>query len=52
MEPVQVDFFTGGIVLDDVERQLILKALESSGWNRSRAAELLGISRDTLRYRI
>jgi DNA-binding NtrC family response regulator len=52
LEPVQVDFSTGGIVLDDVERQLILKALEASGWNRSRAAEMLGISRDTLRYRI
>ncbi len=51
-EPVAVDFSTGGIVLDDVERQLILKALESAGWNRSRAAEMLGISRDTLRYRI
>jgi DNA-binding NtrC family response regulator len=52
MEPVQVDFSTGSIDLDDVERQLILKALEASGWNRSRAAEMLGISRDTLRYRI
>ena len=51
-EPVDVDFSTGSIVLDDVERQLIVKALEASGWNRSRAAEMLGISRDTLRYRI
>jgi two-component system, NtrC family, response regulator AtoC len=52
LEPVEVDFSMGSIVLDDVERHLILKALEASGWNRSRAAEMLGISRDTLRYRV
>ncbi len=49
---VQVDFSSGGIVLDEVERQLIVKALEASDWNRTQAAQLLGISRDTLRYRI
>ena len=49
---VQVDFSAGGIVLDEVERQLIVKALQASGWNRSRAAQLLGISKETLRYRM
>lgn len=49
---VRVDFSSGGIVLDEVERQLILEALEASEWNRGRAAELLGISKETLRYRI
>ena len=49
---VQVDFSLGGITLDEVERQLIVKALEVSGGNRTEAAQLLGISRDTLRYRI
>ena len=49
---VQVDFTSGGIVLDEVERQLIAEALRAAGWNRARAAELLGISKDTLRYRI
>jgi two-component system response regulator AtoC len=49
---VQVDFSAGGIVLDDVERQLILGALEATGWNRGRAAQLLGISKETLRYRM
>jgi len=41
-----------GLVLDDVERKLIRDALERSSGNQSRAARLLGISRDTLRYRL
>jgi len=49
---VQVDFSSGGIVLDEVEKQLIEKALRTAEWNRGRAAELLGISKETLRYRI
>ena len=28
------------------------EALRTAGWNRGRAAELLGISKETLRYRI
>lgn len=49
---VEVDFSSGGIVLDEVERQLILEALRAAGWNRGQAAQLLGISKETLRYRI
>ena len=49
---VLVDFSAGGIVLDDVERQLLCQALHATDWNRTRAAQLLGVSRDTLRYRI
>jgi len=49
---VRVDFSSGGIVLDAIERELILEALQAAGGNRTRAAELLGISRDTLRYRL
>ena len=49
---VQVDFAAGGIVLDDVERELIVKALEAALWNRGHAAQLLGISKETLRYRM
>ena len=50
-EGVRVDFSTGGIQLDEVERQLILEALRVAAWNRGRAAQLLGISKETLRYR-
>jgi two-component system response regulator AtoC len=49
---VQVDFSSGGITLDEVERQLMLAALDASRWNQTRAANLLGISKETLRYRI
>ena len=34
------------------ERGLIVKALEQSHWNQSRATQQLGITRNTLRYRI
>jgi transcriptional regulator with PAS, ATPase and Fis domain len=42
----------GGIVLEDLERQLIMSALKQAGSNKSKAARLLGLSRDTLRYRL
>jgi len=37
--------------LDDVERHLILQALERSGGNQSKAARQLGVTRRTLGYR-
>jgi DNA-binding NtrC family response regulator len=42
----------GAATLDEVERSLIGRALEQSQGNVTRAAKILGISRDTLRYRI
>mgnify|MGYP002623179954 CR=1 FL=1 len=41
-----------GSKLADHERALILQALTDAGWNQSKAARQLGISRDHLRYRI
>jgi DNA-binding NtrC family response regulator len=41
-----------GINLERVEKNIIRQALAKSQGNRSRAARLLGISRDTLLYRI
>jgi len=38
--------------LDAVERQRILSAVEQCGGNQSRAARLLGISRNTLASRL
>ncbi len=42
----------GGIRLDDLESDMIRQALVRTGGNRSRAARLLGLTRDTLLYRI
>ena len=42
----------GSMSLDQLERDLLLKALSKTSWNVTHAARLLGISRDTLRYRI
>jgi DNA-binding NtrC family response regulator len=41
-----------GLSLDAVEMSLVKKAMKMSGGNQTRAAELLGISRDQLRYRL
>jgi two-component system response regulator AtoC len=41
-----------GIVLEEIEMSLVKQALDRSGGNQTRAAEMLGISRDQLRYRL
>jgi two-component system NtrC family response regulator len=41
-----------GIKLEEVERELIINALKKSGQNQTRAADLLGITRNTLIYRL
>jgi DNA-binding NtrC family response regulator len=41
-----------GIVLDQLEKQIIQQALRQTNWNRVQAAKLLGLTRDTLRYRM
>jgi transcriptional regulator with PAS, ATPase and Fis domain len=41
-----------GVNLEDVERQLLTQALERAGGNQSQAAQLLGINRDQVRYRV
>jgi two-component system response regulator AtoC len=41
-----------GISLDDAEMSFVRQAIERSAGNQTRAAELLGISRDQLRYRL
>ena len=38
--------------LPQVERDALVRALDQTGGNVSRAARLLGISRDTMRYRM
>ena len=38
--------------LEDAEKELLARALKRSGGNQTRAAVLLGITRDTLRYKM
>ena len=41
-----------GVSLEDVERELLLAALEKHNWNQTRAAAFLNITRSTLLYRM
>ena len=41
-----------GISLEDVERELLVAALEKHNWNQTRAAAFLDITRSTLVYRM
>ena len=49
---IEIDFPDGGLSLEAVERALLVRALDKASGNQSAAARLLGISRDTLRYRM
>jgi DNA-binding NtrC family response regulator len=42
----------GGLSLEKLEDDLVRQALEKARYNQTRAAQLLGISRDSLRYRM
>jgi DNA-binding NtrC family response regulator len=50
--PVLFRLPADGIDLEDVERQLLVQALERCGGNQTQAGHLLGINRDQVRYRI
>jgi two-component system, NtrC family, response regulator AtoC len=41
-----------GVDLEQVERNLVIQALRQCGGNQTRAASLLGLNRDQIRYRI
>jgi DNA-binding NtrC family response regulator len=38
--------------LHGYEKAMVVRALKENGWNQTRAAKTLGISRDNLRYRM
>ncbi|MGH7596644.1 MAG: sigma-54-dependent transcriptional regulator [bacterium] len=46
--PTQFDLPDEGIVLEDIEKKLIHRAIEKAGGNKSKAAKLLGITRRKL----
>jgi len=41
-----------GVSLEQIERELVMQALRRTGWNHTKAAALLGLNRDQIRYRI
>jgi transcriptional regulator of acetoin/glycerol metabolism len=41
-----------GVDLEELERDLVIQALDRADGNKTGAARLLGLSRDTLRYRL
>jgi DNA-binding NtrC family response regulator len=47
-----VELPANGIDLEQLERSLVVQALERSRWNQTKAATLLGLNRDQIRYRI
>lgn len=51
-EPTLFTLPDGGIRLEELEQQMIRQALHKTRGNRSHAARLLGLTRDTLLYRL
>jgi two-component system response regulator AtoC len=52
VSPTQFRLPPEGVSLDEVERQLLVQALDRAGGNQTQAGQLLGINRDQVRYRI
>jgi transcriptional regulator with PAS, ATPase and Fis domain len=52
VNPAEFHLPAEGVNLEEVERQLVVQALERAGGNQTQAAQLLGINRDQVRYRI
>lgn len=50
--PFSLNIPEGGINLEEVERELVVQALEKTGWNQKEAASLLGISVDRMNNRV
>jgi DNA-binding NtrC family response regulator len=48
-EPAETPFQAS---LAEAEKKMVMKALQKAGGNQTRAAVLLGITRDTLRYKM
>jgi DNA-binding NtrC family response regulator len=52
LEPHWMKLPPDGVSLEEVERDLVVQALTSTGGNQVQAARLLGIGRDALRHRM
>src|SRR5580765_1549591 len=47
-----VELPPAGLDLEQLERSLVVQALERTGWNQTKAGALLGLNRDQIRYRV
>jgi DNA-binding NtrC family response regulator len=52
LEVISLDLPPNGISLGDIEKEVLLRALQKCDWNQSSAARYLGVSRKTLIYRM
>ncbi len=41
-----------GLKFEDLEKDIVMQALERTAWNQTRAGELLGMTRDQIHYRM
>lgn len=51
-DPGRISIGEEGVSLYDIERSLIVQALRKANYNKTKAAKLLNISRETLKYRL
>jgi two-component system, NtrC family, response regulator AtoC len=51
-DPLDIPVRRNGAELAGVDRNMVVKTLERTGWNVTKSAKLLGLSRDMMRYRI
>ena len=49
---IAIESASGIVPLEEMERELVTRAMSATGDNQTRAAELLGVTRDQLRYRL
>ncbi len=52
IDEVCISMPRSGINMADVEKDMVVKTLERTGWNVTKSAKLLGLTRDMMRYRI
>jgi len=51
-DKIRIDFPTEGFPLDEIEKIVVQKALTLANGNQSKAAALLSVTRDTIRYKM
>lgn len=50
--PASGNLLAGELNLEKLERECLVRALQNTTWDVTQVAKLLGLSRDTLRYRM